>query len=259
MDGCSRYNAAVFRSATTHDYDSFVGLFRVLDPAEQVPNHEWWTTSLEDVLFLDEGCAPVAFTMAYPLAEGLSHVSMVAVAEHARGRGVGRAIMEATRERLRTLGCHRWLLHVLRANTPALALYRRLGFVDRCRAEDLLLPPVDLPRSAVAISELSPDRDRDVERAFGIPAGRLQRNRRQPGRRILVAEDRGVAVFDVAKQSMPLCRATSHADAFALIAHVHAEGELRVMIEDDVPLAKALLAAGARTNRSLLYMEGPLR
>ena len=50
------------------------------------------------------------------------------VEEHARGSGMGRALMEAAFEQARERGCRRMELDVNEANPAALALYESLGF-----------------------------------------------------------------------------------------------------------------------------------
>jgi len=50
------------------------------------------------------------------------------VEEHARGTGMGRALMEAAFDRARERGCRRMELDVNEANPAALALYESLGF-----------------------------------------------------------------------------------------------------------------------------------
>jgi ribosomal protein S18 acetylase RimI-like enzyme len=49
----------------------------------------------------------------------------------ARGRGLGRALVEAVIERARERGCRRVELDVNEANPAAIALYERLGFSAR--------------------------------------------------------------------------------------------------------------------------------
>jgi ribosomal protein S18 acetylase RimI-like enzyme len=62
------------------------------------------------------------------------------VRDDARGRGVGRALAEAVFERARTRGCRRVELDVNTENTPALALYRSLGFeTGKTGGQDLLM------------------------------------------------------------------------------------------------------------------------
>lgn len=61
-----------------------------------------------------------------------AHVRQIlglAVAEEARGAGVGRALLRAARDEARRQGARRLTLRVLGHNTPARALYESEGFV----------------------------------------------------------------------------------------------------------------------------------
>ena len=61
-----------------------------------------------------------------------SHVRQIqglAVADTARGAGVGRALLRAVQDEARRLGARRITLRVLAHNTPARALYESEGFV----------------------------------------------------------------------------------------------------------------------------------
>jgi GNAT superfamily N-acetyltransferase len=58
------------------------------------------------------------------------------VREHARGSGLGAALMEAALERARERGCRRVELDTNETNEPALALYHRFGFSERAKGED---------------------------------------------------------------------------------------------------------------------------
>jgi len=55
------------------------------------------------------------------------------VAAGARGRGVGTALLEASIDWAHRVGAAELVLHVFPANTVAVALYRRHGFVERER------------------------------------------------------------------------------------------------------------------------------
>jgi GNAT superfamily N-acetyltransferase len=52
------------------------------------------------------------------------------VAEHARGTGLGRVLVEATLERARERGCRRVELDVWESNEAAVELYRSMGFKE---------------------------------------------------------------------------------------------------------------------------------
>lgn len=54
----------------------------------------------------------------------------VAVAPNARGKGMGKALMEAMIQAAKTRGAERMFLEVRVSNAPALGLYRGLGFQD---------------------------------------------------------------------------------------------------------------------------------
>src|SRR3954452_17567300 len=58
------------------------------------------------------------------------------VEEHARGSGVGAALVEAALERARERGCRRVELDTNETNDAALALYHRFGFSARSKGED---------------------------------------------------------------------------------------------------------------------------
>lgn len=53
----------------------------------------------------------------------------IAMPEDARGRGIGRAAMNALEEEARALGLRKLLLEVRADNSPAIALYERTGYI----------------------------------------------------------------------------------------------------------------------------------
>ncbi|MET9828693.1 GNAT family N-acetyltransferase [Streptomyces sp. NPDC006385] len=73
----------------------------------------------------------ICLAFATPLASN-AHVRQIqglAVADEARGRGVGRALIRAAVEEARRRGARRLTLRVLGHNTPARKLYESEGFV----------------------------------------------------------------------------------------------------------------------------------
>ena len=65
----------------------------------------------------------------------------IAVAEAARGRGVGSRLIEHIEEQARVAGTNRLTLHVAIENEGAQRLYRRHGFVEEARSARLLCLP----------------------------------------------------------------------------------------------------------------------
>ena len=64
----------------------------------------------------------------FDFGEVRGEVESLAVAPGARGRGVGSALIEASRDHLRRAGCRYWTVSVMEANASAVRLYERAGF-----------------------------------------------------------------------------------------------------------------------------------
>ncbi len=77
--------------------------------------------------------APLAAVARGVLVEDWLVVTAVTVAEEARRRGLGTAVMAALGGWARDRGGGRCLLQVVESNAPALALYARLGFTEHHR------------------------------------------------------------------------------------------------------------------------------
>jgi len=65
-----------------------------------------------------------------------AHVTNIAAHQDYRGHGLGMALMLQLIHRAIMLGCHRMTLEVRPSNTPALALYTRLGFEEYGRRKN---------------------------------------------------------------------------------------------------------------------------
>ncbi|HWH21201.1 MAG TPA: GNAT family N-acetyltransferase [Solirubrobacterales bacterium] len=99
-----------------------------------------WLGSGEGHLFLvpGEGAegAPLAYAFlridssgpTWNLGDGVGDLESLSVAAAARGQGIGTALLEHCRNRLRELGAHWWAVTVLDANGGAIDLYEREGF-----------------------------------------------------------------------------------------------------------------------------------
>lgn len=93
-------------------------------------------TMLAAVPAADEEGPPLGYAMLLPnkagstwdLGDRVGEVESLAVAPAARGRGVGTALLDASREHFRGAGIEFWSVAVVEANSSAIGLYERSGF-----------------------------------------------------------------------------------------------------------------------------------
>lgn len=94
-------------------------------------------TAAEDVVFasvrLDPAPARAAAVARGVLTDGWLGVTAVTVAEEHRRRGLATGVMAALQRWAADRGAHSVYLQVLADNRPALALYRRAGFIEHHR------------------------------------------------------------------------------------------------------------------------------
>ena len=82
------------------------------------------------------GGQPVGIVMLKDKGEGICEMNRMFVSEAARGAGAGRALVARLQERAREMGFQRMILGALPRHHEALALYRKMGFVDDPRPKD---------------------------------------------------------------------------------------------------------------------------
>jgi ribosomal-protein-alanine N-acetyltransferase len=94
----------------------------------------------------------VGYAILLTLAE-VADVQRIGVAREAQRRGLGSMLMEALTLHATGLGCERMLLEVDAHNSPSIAFYHRLGFVEIARRSgyyhagtDAVVMSRDLPR-----------------------------------------------------------------------------------------------------------------
>ncbi len=81
-----------------------------------------------DLYVADEGGVVVGYAACWTVVDQ-SELGNVAVAQEARGRGIGGALVDAVVERVRERGAHDLFLEVRESNLGAQSLYRERGFV----------------------------------------------------------------------------------------------------------------------------------
>ncbi|UXY19390.1 GNAT family N-acetyltransferase [Streptomyces cynarae] len=135
--------AAYIRLATPDDEDALGRLDRetwsslhAVQPRPQPPYEPFYNERFgpRDHLVAELGGALVGYIrLGFPTSLACnSHVRQIqglAVAEEARGAGVGRALLRAAQDEARRRGARRITLRVLGHNTPARGLYESEGFV----------------------------------------------------------------------------------------------------------------------------------
>lgn len=262
------------RSAEPADYEHYLRLVAelALPPDEPPPPAARWETEwMPSTFFVTHGTAVVGYGVARALGQ-TGHVVHVATDRGWRGRGVGRAILRETAERLRRAGCVRWALNVKLDNVPAIALYESTGMRVAHRSTSLSIDWTDvarLPRDPVEVvaGPVEPQHDHALTSAFDLPAGRLSTLRARGHVLLqLVAPDAsspGLACFDPRFPGAMLFRVIRPPLARALLEGMRpharsADRSVALLCEDDAALVDALRGAGGRTRGEMLHMTGAL-
>lgn len=115
-------------AALTQDPDAFGSTLA----REQGQPEAFWRARIEsaaaNILACVDGVPAGLTTLAYPQGHPDAWIYGVWVAPHARGCGLGEALMQEAARIARCAGAQRLLLEVADTNAPAIALYARLGF-----------------------------------------------------------------------------------------------------------------------------------
>jgi ribosomal protein S18 acetylase RimI-like enzyme len=95
----------------------------------------WTDREAQIVAVADDGSVVGHISIQREVHPVTRHVATlgVAVAEHARGRGIGTALMTEALRWARSIGVDKIVLSVYPHNTGAIALYRKFGFVEEGR------------------------------------------------------------------------------------------------------------------------------
>lgn len=266
------------RPGTPDDQPLIARLFLDLGVDEAPPDATAYEAGLmAGTVVAERGGAAIGYAFVQVL-ESTGYVRHLVVDAAARGRGVGRGIMDALRQRFRDAGCTRWCLNVKPDNTAARALYEACGMerVHASRVVRFTWELVDrLPAARAPAAPLPAGEDADFEDAFALPRGLLAASRTS-GKRVLAARDEAgapaaVAAFDPTFPGAFPFRAASPALARALLEACRAQAVpiadedhpwrgqgMQVVTEAAPALADALVAAGGRDVLETLHYAGPL-
>lgn len=262
------------RPATPDDHPVFARLFQELGVHDPTPTRdEFATTMLPRVLVLSEGDETLGYTY-WQVYGPTAHLTHLVIDPRVRGRGAGRALIEAVRALVVAEGCARWYLHVKRGNAAAIHLYERCGLRTQIETWSLHLTWTQiatLPRPTLTLPVFTPTADDDaaISACFDIDVERLARFRSWP-RRVFLGLREGEAIaafvaFDPKNGAAHSFRYTRPEIAWLLLdalrAHASPEGPetLQFSIENDRPLVDALLASGATIVHEILRMTAELR
>jgi ribosomal protein S18 acetylase RimI-like enzyme len=258
------------RAATTEDYGAFSRLFPELGTSDPLPSFAAWSNGFVHstrIATLEGNAVGYCYVEELELTGYVRHV---VVEPAVRRRGVGRALLQATAELLRSRGKRSWALNVRPDNRAAITLYEQLGLRARYLSKALELPwrvLPDLPGGDAITRELTVERDAVAEAAFELPAGQLSKARRFP--RVLLeattsdgARMLGIAVFDPSFPGAFPFRVNELIAAqpllLAMRKHVPADEYVKLVVENDPRLSALLESVGASVRLEIVHMEGLL-
>lgn len=264
------------RAAVDADHALFARFFAELEVPEDTPRLERWRSVMQPTSFFLERDGTAVGYAWYEVFGTDGYVRHVVADPSARRTGVGRALMDELARTFRAAGCTRWRLNVKSTNHAAIALYRRVGMDVEYPTSVLRLPwnsLASLPRPAKTIEarEVETARAPAIERAFGLPAGRLATARTPAGARVLSLVDHhdptnprvGIACFDPAFPGCFPFKVARPEFAHALLAALEPVSPrppewIQLVVEDDVPLAKLFVKRGATELFEVLHFSGEL-
>ena len=258
------------RRATVEDYPSFSRLFPELLVEDPVPSPEIWaSTYLASTWVAARGGDVMGYCYCQKYANS-GYVRNVVVAPHARRAGVGRALMQATADDLRSDGKRSWCLNVKADNRAALALYARMGMRQKYRACSFRLSwsaLTALPAGNAVVRALSSDRDATFEALFDLPGGQLG-SARSLGRILLEATTPtadgalGLAVFNPDIPAAFPFRVTGLDAVTPLLTAIRqlapTDDHVILVAEDDERLVALLASVGATPRHEIAHMAGAL-
>ena len=125
-------SGAKFRPATEADLDEMIRIDREAFPDTPIPRESMLerlrAPRVESVLAMAGKEAAGCYLIERPESEGVGWISIIAVGDAYRGRGIGRALTVRAAKRLFQLGAREAGLSTDEANATAIRLYVSLGF-----------------------------------------------------------------------------------------------------------------------------------
>jgi RimJ/RimL family protein N-acetyltransferase len=107
----------------------YIGAEAPLDrAANEAMYRQWLASDANAVTLAVDDTGRIVGSLGAQLAHGVVHLGMWVAADQ-RGRGVGRALLDACIDWARQRGAHKVALEAWPHNTAALRLYERVGFV----------------------------------------------------------------------------------------------------------------------------------
>lgn len=259
------------RAARDGDYAAYARLFPELRVPDPVPDEARFAAEMmATTLIAERDGAPVGVAV-FQVLERAGYVRNIITDPAARRSGVGRALMEALRERFRAAGCTEWRLNVMPANAAAISLYESFGFARAYASVALGFEWALLDRGAGVRSAearaIEPADDARVEQRLGLLPGLLADARAKEGRVLRMIEEDGhvvaAAIFNPAFPGAYPFRARSLDRALDLLGALrpHArpgDASLAVTVEDQPAIAGGLIASGATVRLEILHMRAVL-
>lgn len=227
---------------------------------------------MRNTFFLERNGTKLAYAFL-DVFGALGYVRHVVVDPGARGRGVGRRVMDEIADRFRAKACERWELNVKRDNAPAIRLYERVGMRIQFSTTVVKIDWAEIgaiapgPERATART-IEPADDARLERDLRLADGKIDHYRNMNGQLLIGlvdarGETAGFARFDPGFPGAFPFRVAAPGYVRALLEAMRASKRaefpwVQLVIENDAASAKLLFDAGARLVFEILHMGGSI-
>jgi GNAT superfamily N-acetyltransferase len=261
------------RAATPYDYTRFLRMFAELGVDDAPPTRTHWERAyMPATLFFEQAGAVTAYAFCEALAD-TGYVRHLVVERHARGRGVGGAVMRELKRRFAAFGCRQLCLNVQPNNAAAIRVYEAAGLRAAYRSASFRIAwssvaSLPAPRPEHLAQILQPEEDAQVERRFELQRGMVHSRREREDMVLLVLragddpEPLGLACFDPHfPGASPFCAHDAAAarallEALRPLARPHAD--IQLVVENHPALCRAIEDAGGQVRLQFLHYRGPL-